>query len=328
MQRSAEDAREAVFNKAATVLSVDTDELAARWLEAVRRRVAGRGESFPHEGMEDEVAELIRGVAEVLRDPQKYRSFLGEGEHRAIGRRIAEKHVEGGGSLTTALEAYMRLRQALILESCEVFRESDRPFFNLMSRLNRCIDRIVFAVADSYFKAFQEQIERQALTDPLTGLGNSRRFRDALDAEFKRSGRTGRSFSLIFVDVDDFKDVNDRLGHVAADRVLRAIGATLEGQLRSSDLVCRWGGDEFIILLPETDRAEASLVAEKLRHETVRNRGCAGATISLGVACFPGDGADYDHLVASADRALYQSKRRGKNRVTASNRDAQSEFAF
>lgn len=328
MQRSAEDAREAVFNKAATVLSLDTEELASRWLESFRRRLAGRGEHFPDGEMEKAVGELIRGVAEVLRDPHHYRTFLRGGEHRMISELLAEKHVEAGGSLTTALEAYMRLRQALILESREVFRESDRPFFDLMSRLNRCIDRIVFAIADSYFTAFQLQIERQALTDPLTGLGNSRRFREALDAEFKRSGRTGRSFSIVFVDVDDFKKVNDRLGHVAADRVLCAIGSTIEDQLRSSDLVCRWGGDEFIILLPETERAEASLVADKLRHEIWRNPECGGATISLGVACFPGDGVDYDHLVASADRALYQSKRRGKNRVTASNRDAQNEFAF
>jgi diguanylate cyclase (GGDEF)-like protein len=130
------------------------------------------------------------------------------------------------------------------------------------------------------------------------------------------------------VDVDDFKEVNDRLGHVAADRVLQAIGESMMEELRTSDLVCRWGGDEFIILLPETDRGEASLVAEKLRNEIRRAPGCGGTTISLGVACYPIDGADYDTLVASADRALYQSKRRGKNRVTASTRNSQNEFAF
>jgi diguanylate cyclase (GGDEF)-like protein len=327
MQRSSEKARDAVFRKAATVLSVETEELAERWLAQVERRLAGREEPIPEE-IELEIDALIRGVADVLRDPRAYRSFLGDGEHQEISRRLAEKHVHAGGTLTTTLEAYMHLRQAMILASREVFRTSDRPFFDLMSRMNRCVDRIVFAIADGFFKAFQAQIERQALTDPLTGLGNSRRFREALAGELKRSGRTGRAFSLIFADVDDFKDVNDRMGHVAADRALRAIGHTLGDELRSSDLVCRWGGDEFIILLPETERKEASLVAEKLRREVWTREECGGATISLGVACFPGDGVDYDSLVASADRALYQSKRGGKNKVTASARSAQNEFAF
>lgn len=328
MQRSADRAREAVFRKAATVLSIDTEDLASRWLSTVRRRMLRRGEVFSEEGLEEAVTTLIRGVADVLRDPTAYRSFVNDGEHQAVGRRLAETHVAAGGSLTTAFEAYMRLRQTMILASREMFRESDRPFFDMMSRMNRCVDQIVFAIADGYFRAFQAQIERQALTDPLTGLGNSRRFREALASELKRSGRTGRSFSIIFVDVDDFKKINDRVGHVEADRALQAMGAAMAEQLRSSDLVCRWGGDEFIILLPETDRGEASLVAEKLRNEIRRAPGSGGATISLGVACYPVDGADYDTLVASADRALYQSKRRGKNRVTASTRNAQSEFAF
>ena len=210
----------------------------------------------------------------------------------------------------------MRLRQSMILASRDVFRESDRPFFDLMTRLNRCIDRVLFAIAEGYFSAFQGEIEKQALMDSLTGLGNSRRFREALAAELKRSDRSGRPFSIVFVDVDDFKDINDRLGHVQADYTLTAVGTTLATELRGSDLVCRWGGDEFIILLPETERREAGILAERLRKAVAGNERSSGATISLGVACYPEDGRDYDSLVANADRALYASKRRGKNVVT------------
>jgi diguanylate cyclase (GGDEF)-like protein len=206
----------------------------------------------------------------------------------------------------------------MILASRDVFRDSDRPFFDLMTRLNRCIDRILFAIAQGYFSAFQAEIEKQAVTDPLTGLGNSRRFREALSAELKRSDRTGRPFSVVFLDVDDFKDINDRIGHVEADYTLSAIGRALASQLRGSDLVCRWGGDEFIILLPETERREAGVLAERLRAAVADCEKCAGATISLGVACYPVDGKDYDGLVANADRALYASKDRGKNVVTQS----------
>lgn len=316
MDSSADRARDAVFEKAARALQIDTREMAASWSEAFRRRVVERGEAFPAEDLEDDVNELVRGVAAVLEDPWHYRSFLGDGANQEIGRTIAEKHVRAAGSLTTALEGYMRLRQAMILASRDVFRESDRPFFDLMTRLNRCIDRVLFAIAEGYFAAFQAEIEKQALTDPLTGLGNARRFREALSAELKRCHRTGRAFSVVFVDVDDFKEINDRLGHVEADYTLSAISRALASQLRGSDLVCRWGGDEFIILLPETERTEAGVLAERLRQEVSNCVKCAGATISLGVACYPLDGRDYDGLVANADRALYASKHGGKNMVT------------
>ena len=318
MARSQERARQVVFGKAADALDVDTEELSARWAEAFERRLTEHGEPFPADHLEEEVEILVRGVAEVLRSPWAYRSFLGSGENQQVGRRIAQKHVEAGGALAHALEGYMRLRQAMILASRDVFRESDRPFFDLMTRLNRCIDRILNAIAEGYFTAFQAEIEKQALTDPLTGLGNSRRFREALAAELKRSNRTGRSFSIVFVDVDDFKDINDRLGHVQADYTLTAIGQALASQLRGSDLVCRWGGDEFIILLPETERGEAGVLAERLRAEVASCPDCEKATISLGVACYPEDGKDYDGLVAHADRALYASKHHGKNMVTQS----------
>jgi len=316
MENSAGRARDAVFAKAAQALQIDTREMAARWAESFRRRVSQRGETFPEADLEDDVEALVHGVAAVLEDPHHYRSFLGDGENQEVGRRIAEKHVRAAGSLTTALEGYMRLRQAMVLASRDVFRDSDRPFFDLMTRLNRCIDRILFAIAEGYFAAFQAEIEKQALTDPLTGLGNARRFREALSAELKRSHRTGRSFSVVFVDVDDFKEINDRLGHVEADYTLNAIARAVASQLRGSDLVCRWGGDEFIILLPETERKEAGVLAERLRQEVVDCVKCAGATISLGVASYPVDGRDYDGLVANADRALYASKHAGKNTVT------------
>jgi len=318
MARSSDRAREAVFGKAAKALDLDTQKLASSWADAFRRRVSERGEPFPAGHLERDVEVLVKGVARVLEDPWNYRSFLGVGDNQRIGRGIAEKHVQAGGSLTSALEAYMRLRQAMILASRDVFRDSDRPFFDLMTRLNRCIDRVLFAIAEGYFSAFQAEIEKQALTDALTDLGNSRRFRESLAAELKRSERSDRPFSIVFVDVDDFKDINDRLGHVQADYTLAAIGRVLTTELRGSDLICRWGGDEFIILLPETERQAAGILAERLRAAVADCDKFAGATISLGVACYPLDGKDYDGLVANADRALYASKNSGKNMVTLS----------
>ena len=318
-------ARDAILQKAAHVLRLDHDEIARQWLEILARRSGGETDRIPRENLDD-VEELIRGVADVLLDSGRYREFLNGGSEREVARRLAEAHVAKGNSLTEALVAYMRLRQLLIHASADVFRDSDHPFFELMARINRCVDRVLFAVAESYFGAFQAELERQALTDPLTGLGNSRRFHDALRGELKRTDRTGRRFSIIFLDVDDFKEFNDRYGHLAADRVLVSVAETVRAQLRESDLVCRWGGDEFIIILPETDRREAAVVAEKLRSAVAVSAECQGATVSIGVACSPEDGREYDSLVNSADRALYISKQSGKNTVTASASSAQREL--
>lgn len=318
------NARDAILQKAAHVLKLDHDEIAREWLESLARPDGGR-QRIPEEILGD-VQVLIQGVADVLLEAKAYRAFLGKGEERAVAHRLAGAHQRKGNSLTDSLVAYMRLRQRLIRASSGVFRESDQPFFELMARINRCVDRVLFAVAESYFAAFQEELERQALTDPLTGLGNSRRFHEALRGELKRSDRSGRPFSIIFVDVDDFKDLNDRFGHLAADRVLVSVAEVIREQLRESDLVCRWGGDEFIVILPDTDRKEATVVAEKLRAAVPAAETCQGVTISLGVACCPEDGKDYDALVNNADGALYVSKQSGKNTVTASTASTQREL--
>lgn len=320
-------ARDAILQKAAHVLKLDHDEIAREWLESLTRRPDGGAHAVPEEILGD-VQELIQGVAHVLLEAGAYRAFLGDGAEREVAQRLATAHLKKGNTLTDSLVAYMRLRQRLIHASRDVFRETDQPFFELMARINRCVDRVLFAVAESYFVAFQEELERQALTDPLTGLGNSRRFHDALRGELKRTDRTGRSFAIIFVDVDDFKELNDRYGHLGADRVLVAVAEVIRDELRESDLVCRWGGDEFIVILPETDRKEAAVVAEKLRGAVAKAEACLGVTVSLGVACCPEDGRDYDALVNNADRALYISKQSGKNMVTASTATTQRELQF
>ncbi len=318
MAKSPKRARQAVFGKAAEALNHDTDQMAERWATAFRRRVSERGEPFPTDDLEQDVEALVKGVASVLNDPWSYRTFIADGEHQQIGQQIAAKHVRAGGSLTSALDAYMRLRQAMILASRDVFRESDRPFFDVMTRLNRCIDRILFAIAEGYFSAFQAEIEKQALSDPLTGLGNSRRFREALSSELKRSSRTGRPFSIVFVDVDDFKDINDEFGHVHADYILTAIGRTIGAQLRGSDLLCRWGGDEFIILLPSVESGHAPGKVAKRIIDTLSSKyqlddhDCY-VSASIGITLYPLDGTHSDELIKNADLAMYHAKANGKN---------------
>jgi diguanylate cyclase (GGDEF)-like protein len=159
---------------------------------------------------------------------------------------------------------------------------------------------------------------RLSTVDSLTGLYNRTFFFTALDREIARGDRSGRAFCLLMLDLDDLKAVNDRFGHVAGDQVLRGVADVVRGGVRKIDVAARYGGDEFVALLPETDPTGGWVLAEKIRL-TVAEQGLPGIdpgpTVSVGVVSYPADGRSADALLVSADRAMYASKRAGKNRV-------------
>ncbi len=164
-------------------------------------------------------------------------------------------------------------------------------------------------------------VQAQAITDELTGLANRRQFFEQLGREFERAQRFGQSLALIMLDIDDFKQINDSLGHLAGDAVLVGIAGTISELIREIDVAARYGGEEFAVLLPQTGAEGATMLAERLRQaiETrpIRFAGerVAGVTASFGVAAGPENlGTELD-LVAAADSALYRAKREGKNVV-------------
>jgi diguanylate cyclase (GGDEF)-like protein len=164
-------------------------------------------------------------------------------------------------------------------------------------------------------------IQKQARSDPLTGLANRREFQDQLAREVERAQRFGMSVGLILLDLDDFKVVNDRYGHLAGDAALRGVAAILRAGVREIDLIARYGGEEFAIVLPHTPPSGAHRLGERLR-EAVSARPLrladsleATITVSLGVACVPRDADTPVELVAAADAALYRAKQAGKNRL-------------
>ena len=171
-----------------------------------------------------------------------------------------------------------------------------------------------------------ERVEKLAITDDLTQVYNYRFLKTALRREMKRAARFRQDLSIIMTDVDNLKNYNDRHGHVRGSFLLREMAGLLAAAVRSWDLVAKYGGDEFTIILPQTVEEGAMIVAERLRAAIEQHafplvrRG--EITISLGVACFPADGVTSTHLIAAADRALYRAKREGRNRVERRVRDA------
>nr|HNI21944.1 diguanylate cyclase [Plasticicumulans sp.] len=167
----------------------------------------------------------------------------------------------------------------------------------------------------------RESLRHESLHDPLTGVCNRRYMEDCLRRELVRIARDGHVLSVLMVDIDHFKAVNDRWGHEAGDRTLRATARRLGRGTRGGDVVCRYGGEEFVVILPGADLTDAARRAEQLRAEAESGAdageepGAQPVTLSIGVASAPLHGRSSDALLGAADRALYQAKSAGRNRV-------------
>jgi diguanylate cyclase len=158
-------------------------------------------------------------------------------------------------------------------------------------------------------------------TDSLTGLPNMRGFRAAIDREHARAERERTPFTLMMVDADNLKTTNDRFGHEAGNRLIIRMVETMKHALRGSDIIARYGGDEFVVLLPNTSRAMAREAGERVR-KAIAGMGFAPngepieTTVSVGLATFPDDSDEVEDLMSRADQAMYASKKSGRNRVT------------
>lgn len=181
------------------------------------------------------------------------------------------------------------------------------------------LEGIIIDITDR--KLLEDELSERATRDALTGLLDRREATRLLDEEILRARRYQRPFALLWIDLDHFKQVNDKMGHMAGDTVLRAISQLLLTKVRQVDLVSRFGGEEFVVVLPEMDAVQAEQSAERLRHlvESIPlqldNGRSVRLTMSVGVAIFPDHGDDAPKLIAAADRAMYQAKAAGRNQV-------------
>jgi diguanylate cyclase (GGDEF)-like protein len=163
-----------------------------------------------------------------------------------------------------------------------------------------------------------QKLQQQSITDGLTGIKTRRFFWEALSSEWKRASRSGRPFSVVLIDLDKFKDVNDTFGHLEGDLVLARVGRLLEQRCRQSNVVARYGGDEFVILMPETSIDQAHALAERLRLWLAQDAMLAEHHISgsFGVASFPAHGFSAEDIIRVADAGMYSAKHSGGNRVS------------
>ncbi len=201
-------------------------------------------------------------------------------------------------------------------------------------RVNSILTDIIFELSEAYHKRLNERVEgyiekieninlqlkETSIRDEITGCYNHRYFHDILNSEISRAGRYKRPLSIAMFDVDRFKKFNDTYGHLFGDKVLKGIGSILMKSIRSSDTVFRYGGEEFVIILPETKKEKAFAIVERIRKRIFAssfeiNNKKTKITISGGVDGFDDKLIDKDILISNTDKALYLAKRRGRNRV-------------
>ncbi len=227
---------------------------------------------------------------------------------RALDPRMQTIILTGSASLETAVEA---LRAG-------VYDYLTKPLESLASfelSLTRALEHHYLMVENA--RLFKE-VQRLAVTDPLTGLFNRRKLDETLELEVERSKRYSRPLSAIMIDLDQMKQVNDRLGHPAGDLVLKAVGQAIRGQVRKVDVVTRYGGDEFFVLLPESDFNEALAIARRIREGIGEvDAGNAPMQASTGVAKWISDYNTPEAFLQAVDAALYQAKGQGGGRIVA-----------
>ncbi|HIE05366.1 MAG TPA: GGDEF domain-containing protein [bacterium (Candidatus Stahlbacteria)] len=180
---------------------------------------------------------------------------------------------------------------------------------------------LVYAIYSDRLIRLYDRVNALSLTDGLTSIYNRRYFSIRIKEEIERAARYSRELSLLLLDIDNFKQYNDRYGHRYGDEILVILAQCLKDRIRGPDFIARYGGDEFAILLPEVGKKKAIQIAERLRSDfedcplqkSLKDDGLV--TITIGVASFPADATDESSLIERADQALYRAKRRGRNRI-------------
>jgi len=293
------------------LLDYETDELL---LEAKRGVVDGvtqklrinRGEGIAGKVAEDGEALLVENLENDPRIKQKNR-----------------KHYKTRSFVCVPLKVDDRIIGVINLSdktTGEVFDEED------LMLIKSFATHAVILMERNVFLNKTEELKKLTITDPLTGLLNRRYLYERLKDEVSRSQRYAHSLSLLMLDMDGFKYCNDTFGHLFGDRTLQDIANTLLNTVRSMDIVARYGGDEFMVILPETGGAMANEITERIRSSMAdklifppEQNGIEAATralsVSIGIVCYPQHGETVEQLLENVDKALYRAKNNGKNSI-------------
>ncbi|MCZ7663537.1 MAG: GGDEF domain-containing protein [Thermoleophilia bacterium] len=306
-----------LFAKAQNVLESHKLDITKAWLNRIIAQIDDLStlEGFPTQESIQVSVELIEGLAAALRDPAGGREFEPGGryyERAGMLGALGGRDAQGLVSLSQSMLALENAVWELLVQS---LRKEDRNLLALVMRLREALHGVFTASTESYYIRSNTELDRLAHTDVLTGLYNRRYMVQELERHVEIFKRYRHPFSLLMLDLDYLKWINDNYGHPAGDAALKHVATMLKVNVRDVDIPCRYGGDEFVVLMPETEKDAVESVGARIiesLHKTKLklDHSLVSLEMSVGISSCPEDGRESEELLQEADASLYRAKQR------------------
>jgi diguanylate cyclase (GGDEF)-like protein len=314
--------RNAVLDKAKLILDEHKLDITKTWLSRLISQIDDLHalEQFPTQETIRTSVELIEGLANCLYDEETLSQFGPGGlYYRQASALGLLQHDDSGGirPLTDSLDV---LEEAIWDRLSVGLRQQDREVLALVRIMRKALHRVMTTAAEAYHQRSSAELDRLAHTDTLTGLHNRRYLEQELERHIELYKRYKHPFALLMLDLDSLKLVNDTFGHAAGDDALTHLASVMRANIRDTDIPCRFGGDEFIILMPEADKNAIQAVGRRISESISKTRarlggGYVSLEVSFGASACPADGTVAETLLKQADANLYAAKERKTGRA-------------
>jgi diguanylate cyclase (GGDEF)-like protein len=304
-----------VLNKARRILGEHKLEITKTWLSTLISQIDDLDalESFPTQESIRTSVQLVEGLADALRDTEVLAQFEPGGRYYQLAGTMGLLQKGGATSINALAHSLDALEEAIWDWLSRGMRQQDRDVLHLACTLRLGLNQIMTAATNAYHQQSNAELDRLAHTDTLTGLRNRRFLEQELERHVELYRRYRHPFALLMLDFDNLKWVNDTFGHAAGDSALKHLATLMQMNVRDVDIPCRFGGDEFVILMPETDKTSIQAVGQRISESVKKTRfklgrSFASLQISFGVSACPADGVEVDVLLQVADAGLYRAK--------------------
>lgn len=304
-----------VLDKARRILEERKLDITKSWLNLLIGRIddVEALEQFPtHQSIRTSI-QLIEGLAEALRNEAMLEQFAPGGSYYELASTLGLLRQDHNDTITSLSGSLGALEDAVWEHLSAGLRRQDREVLQLVKVLREGLRLIMTAAADAHHRQSSAELNRLAHTDSLTALHNRRFLEHELERHVELYKRYRHPFAVLMLDFDNLKFLNDTFGHAAGDSALQHLSALMHVNVRDVDIPCRFGGDEFVVLMPEADKASAQAAGRRISESVVKTpikigRSFATLHVSFGVAACPEDGVEAEALLQEADACLYRAK--------------------
>lgn len=311
-----------ILAKAKRILEENRLDITKTWLSRLISQIDNLSalESFPTQETIRTSMELIEGLANCLSDHDTLSQFGPGGLYFRQASALGLLQQEDTGGIGPLIESLDALEEAIWERLEGGLRQQDQDVLGLVRILRMALHRVMTSAAEAYHKRSSAELDRLAHTDSLTSLHNRRYMEQELGRHVELYKRYHHPFAVLMLDLDSLKLVNDTFGHVAGDEAIKHLANAIRENIRDTDIPCRYGGDEFLVLMPEADRPAIASVGKRISESIRMSRlklggGMVALEVSFGAASCPVDGTTMEALVKVADANLYAAKERKQGRA-------------